>query len=135
MPRRDPELLSPHLCRFCGARIKWGQILRVLRVDPDTQPWERNESACHQACLRAVLRPEVALTFPRHWPGKVPLRDDSGDIDGRPCAICASAIAPAALVRLRLQRLAGPVKAPAFDEQSLPVHFECLAGVSTSRLF
>jgi hypothetical protein len=35
-PRRDPDLLSQYLCRFCGARIAWGVILRVLRVDPDT---------------------------------------------------------------------------------------------------
>jgi hypothetical protein len=82
-----------------------------------------------------VLRPEVELTFPRHWPGKSPLLDDSADIDGQPCAICAQAIAPAQLVRLRIQRPTGPVKAPEFDEQSVPLHFECLAGVSTSRLF
>jgi len=29
----------------------------------------------------------------------------------------------------------GPVKKPEFDERSLPAHFECLAAVSTSRLF
>jgi hypothetical protein len=54
---------------------------------------------------------------------------------------CAKPIAPADLVRLRVQKPAGPVKAcpeqgrraPQFDEQSLPVHFECLAGVSTMR--
>jgi hypothetical protein len=59
----------------------------------------------------------------------------------RPCALCAQPIAPADLVRLRVQKPAGPVKAcpeqgrraPQFDEQSLPVHFECLAGVSTMR--
>jgi hypothetical protein len=52
----------------------------------------------------------------------------------RPCALCAQPIAPADLVRLRVQKPTGPVKAPQFDEQSLPVHFECLAAVSTSRL-
>jgi hypothetical protein len=36
VPRRDPDLLSQYLCRFCGERIAWGVILRVLRVDPDT---------------------------------------------------------------------------------------------------
>ena len=133
--RRDPELLMPHLCRFCGERIAWGAIVRVLRVDPDTPPFMLCESACHLECLRGVLRPDVALTFDRHWPGKVALPDDSGEIDGRPCALCGAGIAPAALVRLRLQRPTGPVKAPAFDEQSVPVHFECLAAVSTSRLF
>lgn len=136
MPRRrDPAALTPHLCRFCGERIAWGAILRLIRTDPDTRPWELNESAAHHDCLRAVLRPEVPLAFARHWPGKVALPDDSGQIDGKPCAICAGAIAPADLVRLRIQRPTGPVKAPAFDEESVPLHFECLAAVSTSRLF
>jgi len=135
MGRRDPGLLTPHLCRFCGARIAWGEIVRVIRVDPDTPPFVLSESACHLACLRAVLRPDVALAFARHWPGKAPLPNDSADIDGQPCALCGEEIAPAVLVRLRLQRPTGPVKAPAFNEQSLPVHFDCLAGVSTSRLF
>jgi hypothetical protein len=35
-PRRDPNLLSQYLCRFCGEQVPWGVILRVLRVDPDT---------------------------------------------------------------------------------------------------
>src|SRR5687768_92412 len=61
-PRRDPELLSQYLCRFCGERIKWGAILRLIRVDPDTPPYQLSESACHTECLRQVLRPEVALT-------------------------------------------------------------------------
>ncbi len=133
--RRDPATLTPHLCRFCGQQIAWGEILRVLRVDPDTPPYQLNESACHHACLARVLRPGLALAFARHWPGKVALPDDSSEIDGQPCAICAQPIAPVALVRLRVQRPAGTVKAPAFDEQSLPLHFECLAQVSTSRLF
>ena len=134
-PRRDPELLSQYLCRFCGERIKWGTILRVLRVDPDTPGYQLNESYCHTACLAGAVRPGVALTFHRHWAGKAPLPDDSADIDGQPCARCGEAIAPAALVRLRLQRPTGTVKAPVFDEQSLPFHFDCLAEVSTSRLF
>jgi hypothetical protein len=133
-PRRDPDLLSQYLCRFCGERIVWGAVVRVLRVDPDTPGFMLNESYCHVACLRRVVRPAVALTFHRHWAGKAPLPDDGADIDGQPCAICAQGIAPAQLVRLRCQRPAGPVRAPEFDEQSLPFHFECLAGVSTSRL-
>ena len=135
MPRRDPATLTQHVCRFCGERIAWGAILRVLRVDPDTPPYVRQESACHHDCLAGVLRPDIALTFARHWPGKVALPDDSAEIDGQPCARCGAAIAPAALVRLRIQRPTGTVKAPAFDEQSLPLHFDCLAEVSTSRLF
>lgn len=133
--RRDPDLLTGHVCRFCGEQVRWGEILRLLRVDPDQPPYMENESACHVACLRGVLRPEVALTFHRHWNGKRPHLDDSTDIDGQPCGICGGAIAPADLVRLRVQRPAGTVKAPEFDEQSTPLHFECLANVSTSRLF
>ena len=133
--RRDPATLTQHVCRFCGQRIAWGEILRLLRVDPDTPDYALNQSACHHACLAAVLRPGLALTFARHWPGKVALPDDSADIDGQPCAMCGQAIAPAELVRLRCQRPTGPVKAPAFDEQSLPLHFDCLAAVSTSKLF
>ena len=47
--------------------------------------------------------------------------------------MCGLGIEPAKLVRLRVQKPAGPVKRPEFDEQSLPVHFDCLAAVSTSR--
>ena len=133
--RRDPSFITGHLCRFCGALIPWGEILRLIRVDPDDPPFMLSESACHIACLEAVLRPELPLTFHRHWAGRGPLPDDSEDIDGRPCAICAGAIPAARLVRLRVQRPAGTVKAPEFDEQSLPFHFDCLAAVSTSRLF
>jgi hypothetical protein len=134
VPRRDPNLLSQYLCRFCGERVAWGGILRVLRVDPDTPGFMLNESYCHTDCLRAVVRPGVELTFHRHWAGRAPMPDDSADIDGQPCAICAGTIAPPDLVRLRLQRPAGTVKRPEFDEQSLPFHFECLAQVSRSRL-
>ena len=121
MPRqRDPNFLTGHLCRFCGEPVPWGTILRLIRVDPDTQPYELQESACHTECLRGVLRPEVQLTLHRHWNGQRPLLDDSADVYGRPCAICARDIAPADLVRLRVQRPTGPVKQPEFDEQTLP---------------
>ena len=136
MPRkRDPNFLTGHLCRFCGEPVPWGTILRLLRVDPDTPPYVRQESACHTECLRGHLRPDVPLTFHRHWNGKAPMLDDSADVDGQPCAMCGRDIAPAELTRLRVQKPAGPVKAPEFDEQSLPLHFDCLAAVSTSRLF
>lgn len=133
--RRDPNFHTGHLCRFCGQPVPWGTILRLLRVDPDQPPFMQKESACHTECLRVKLHPEVPLTLHRHWNGKPPLLDDSSDIDGRPCAMCARMIAPAALVRLRVQRPAGTVRAPEFDEQSLPLHVDCLAAVSTSRLF
>jgi hypothetical protein len=169
MPRRrDPNFITGHLCPFCGQVVPWGTILRLLRVDPDQPGFMQKETACHTECLRKVLRPEVALTFHRHWNGKAPLLDDDEDIslplDGggkegvtpetrststitrpqpspsrgggrsiRPCAMCAKAITPADLVRLRVQKPVGPVKQPQFDEQTLPLHFECLAAVSTMR--
>ena len=136
MPRkRDPNFTTGHLCRFCGELVPWGTILRLIRVDPDTPPYVLQESACHTECLARVLRPEVPLDFHRQWDGESPMPDDSADIDGQPCAMCAKGIAPAKLVRLRVQKPAGPVKRPEFEELSLPVHFECLAAVSTSRLF
>jgi hypothetical protein len=49
--------------------------------------------------------------------------------------MCGRDIAPAKLVRLRVQKPVGPVKQPTFDEQTLPLHFDCLAAVSTSTLF
>ena len=135
MPRRrDPNFTTGHLCRFCGALVPWGEILRLLRVDPDQPPFMQKESACHAACLGAVLRPGLELTLHRHWNGKAPLLDDETDVLGQDCAICARPIAPAALVRLRAQRPAGTVKAPEFDEQTLPLHHDCLAKVSTSLL-
>jgi hypothetical protein len=136
MPRqRDPNLHTGHLCRFCGQLVPWGTILRLIRVDPDTPGFMLSESACHTECLRGHLRPEVALTFHRHWNGKAPMPDDDADVDNQPCAMCAQPIAPAKLVRLRVQKPAGTVKAPEFDEQTLPLHFDCLAAVSTSKLF
>ena len=133
--RRDPNFTTGHLCRFCGERVAWDTILRLIRVDADTPPYVLQESACHTDCLRRVLRPEIEMSFHRHWEGKSPLLNDDSDIDGKPCAMCLQDIAPADLVRLRVQKPAGPVKRPEFDEFSFPVHFECLAAVSTSKLF
>ena len=136
MPRtRDPNYKTGHLCRFCGELVPWGTILRLIRVDPDTPEFMLSESACHTECLRRVLRDEVPLDFHRHWEGRSPLLDDSSDIDGKPCAMCAKDIAPAQLVRIRVQKPVGPVKQPLFDEFSFPVHFDCLAAVSNSRHF
>ena len=133
--KRDPNFTTGHLCRFCGELVPWGTILRLIRVDPDTPPYVLQESACHTECLRGHLRPEVELSFHRHWNGKAPMLEDDADIDGKPCAMCGRDIAPAKLVRLRIQKPVGPVKKPLFDEQSLPLHFDCLAAVSTSKLF
>jgi len=134
MPRRrDPNFTTGHLCRFCGELVPWGTILRLIRVDPDTPGFMLSESACHTGCLRGVLLPYVPLTFHRHWNGRAPMLDDDSDVAGKPCAMCAKAIAPAALVRLRVQRPAGPVKKPEFDEQTLPLHTACLAAVSNTR--
>ena len=134
MPRRrDPNFKTGHLCRFCGGLIPWGTILRLIRVDPDTPGFMLNESACHTECLRRVVRAEVPLDFHCHWECESPLPDDDADILNKPCAMCAKAIAPADLVRIRVQKPVGPVKQPLFDELSLPFHFECLGAVSTTR--
>ena len=151
MPRRrDPNYVTGHLCRFCGELVPWGTILRLLRVDPGQPGFMQKETACHTDCLRGTLRPGVELTFHRHWNGKAPFLDDEADIfalspagrglgegeqrEMQPCAMCGRDIAPADLVRLRVQRPAGPVRQPQFDEQTLPLHAECLAAVSTMRL-
>jgi hypothetical protein len=131
--RRDPGFITGHLCRFCGELVPWGTILRLLRVDPGQPGFMQKENACHADCLRAVLRPGVELSFHRHWNGHAPLLDDDADVDGRPCANCGKDIAPADLVRLRVQRPVGPVKRPTFDEQTLPFHFDCLASVSVMK--
>jgi hypothetical protein len=134
MPRRrDPNFITGHLCRFCGELVPWGTILRLLRVDPDQPGFMQKETACHTECLRGVLRDAVALTFYRHWNGRAPLLDDDADVAGRPCAMCGRDIAPDQLVRLRVQKPVGPVKRPEFDEQTLPLHCDCLAAVSTTR--
>jgi hypothetical protein len=134
MPRRrDPNFTTGHLCRFCGELVPWGQILRLIRVDADTPGFMLSESACHTGYLRRVLRPGVALTLHRHWNGRAPMLDDRADVDGKPCARCGKDIAPAALVRLRIQKPVGAVKQPQFEEQTLPLHADCLAKVSNSR--
>jgi hypothetical protein len=135
MARRDPNFTTGHLCRFCGQLVPWGTILRLIRVDPDTPGFMLSESACHTECLRERLRADVRLTFHRHWNGKAPMLDDDVDIDRKPCAMCGKPIAADQLVRLRVQKPAGPVKQPEFDEQTLPLHAACLAKVSTTNLF
>ena len=130
---RDPDFKTGHLCRFCGQLVPWGTILRLIRVDPEAPGFMLNESACHTECLRKLLRPGVELTFHRHWNGRAPMLDDDADVDGSPCAVCGKGIASQVLVRLRVQKPVGPVKQPLFDEQTLPLHFDCLAEVSKSR--
>ena len=131
--KRDPNFLTGHLCRFCGELVPWVTILRIIRVDPDTPPYVLQESAAHTGCLESALHPGVERYFHRHWDGKTPFPDDSAEIDGKPCAMCAKDIAPPDLVRV--QKPVGPVRKPEFDELSLPVHFDCLAAVSASKLF
>jgi hypothetical protein len=124
--RRDPKLLSQYLCAFCGQQVVWGELLRILRTDPGQPAYQGWEFYAHKSCARAAMRKEVPLALARHWDGKPPLPDDSHQIDGQPCGICAGAIAPPDLTRLRIQHLAGPVKRPEFDEESVPVHTACL---------
>jgi hypothetical protein len=124
--RRNPELLSQYLCSFCGERIKWGAILRIMRIDPGQPGYMGWELYGHRDCLRDALRPEVPLTFGRFWNGRQPMPDDEDQIEGRPCGICADPIAPADLTRLRIQEPHGLVKKPEFMEESVPVHTLCL---------
>jgi len=134
MPRRrDPTFTTGHLCRFCGELVPWGKILRLIRVDPDTPGFMLNESACHTECLERLLRPEAPLTFHRHWEGRTPLLDDSSDVDGKPCAFCGKQVAAPDLVRLRVQKPVGAIRRAEFDEQTLPLHSECLSAASNSR--
>ena len=84
---------------------------------------------------RALLRPEVALTFHRHWNGRAPLLDDDADVLGKPCAMCAQghrARRPRPPPRSEAR---GARESAEFDEQTVPLHSDCLAAVSTSRLF
>ena len=75
---------------------------------------------------RAAVAAAVPLVLARQWNGKQPYLDDSLEIDDQPCGICAGAIAATDLVRLRVQSLIGPIRAPLFDEESVPVHAACL---------
>jgi hypothetical protein len=79
------------------------------------------------------VTPETHSTSEVTPPQPSPSRGGSKSI--RPCAICAKDVAPPDLVRLRVQKPVGPVKKPLFDEFSFPVHFDCLAAVSTSKRF
>lgn len=124
--RRNPELLSQYICSFCGERIKWGAILRIMRTDPGQPAYMGWELYGHHACVRAALRPEVPMAMVRHWDGKKPMPDDSNEIDGKPCGMCGEGIAATDLTRLRLQEPMGLVKRPEFDEESVPVHTRCL---------
>ena len=124
--RRDPDLLSQYLCFICMERIVWGEILRIMRTDPGQPDYQGWEMYSHKDCLRGVLHPEVPLAMARHWHHKEPVPDDAYQIDGQPCGICAGEIAPDGLTRLRIQDPVGTVRSPSFDEQSVPVHTNCL---------
>lgn len=149
MPRhRDPNFTTGHLCRFCGQLVPWGTILRIIRVDPDTPPYMLNETAAHTECLAQLLRPGVDLTFPRHWAGKGPLPNDDEDIFlpipsplqgrglGRGGASADPPLRPMRPGHRPRQPSQGPsfarIEAPDHDP-GMPVHFECLAKVSTMR--
>ena len=124
--RRDPNLLSQYRCFACMEQIVWGEVLRIMRTDPGQPDYQGWEIYAHKACMRRVMRPEVPLSLSRHWRFKEPVPDDSHQIDGKPCGICAGGIAPAELTRLRIQEPTGLVRAPDFDEESVPVHTACL---------
>ena len=134
MPRRDTSSFTTgHLCRFCGELVPWGAILRLIRVDPDTPGFMLSESACHTDCLKKLLRPGVELTFHRHWTGRAPLLDDSADVDGHPARCAGRTRSPKCWSACAFRSPSGRSSSRKFDEQTLPLHFGCLAGVSCSR--
>ena len=124
--RRDPELLSQYICSFCGERIRWGAIRRVLRTDPGQPDYMGWELYGHDNCIRAAMRPDVPLAMERHWDGTHPMPDDSLQIEGRPCGICGGNIVEPDRTALRIQEPFGLVKKPEFQEESVPVHRPCL---------
>lgn len=102
MARRSPDMLTFYLCWFCNERITWGEIVRILRRDFGDWAFMEREQYGHLACVRQVMRAEVPLAFARHRPFK------------------------ARRSVLTLQRPSGPVRAPSFEEESVPVHRRCI---------
>lgn len=131
--KRDPNLLTHYSCFRCGEQVRWGELVRILCTDPEQEDWRQWELYAHRACLRSVLRAEVPFAMGRHWTSGEPLPDDSDQIDGQPCGFCAGEIGPESLTRLRLQNPVGTERAPAFDEESVPVHTACLRAASHSK--
>jgi hypothetical protein len=110
--RRDPNFHTGHLCRFCGALVPWGEIVRLIRTDPDTPPFMLCEKRLPPRLPRGVLRPGVALAFARHWPAAARCPTTTPRSPATRARSAPREIAPPDLVRLRAQRPTGPVKAP-----------------------
>ena len=123
MGRRSPDLLTYYACCFCMERVKWGEIVRVLLHHPGTAvssaAAEALELYAHAACFRARCRAEVDLVYERRGgPTQVtmPLNE---------CCFCVAVTTPDA-IWLRLQRPAGTVRRPEFDEQDVIAHPACI---------
>ncbi len=129
MARRSPDMLTYYVCSFCNERITWGEIVRILRKDP----WDwflEQEQYGHLSCVRQVMREEVPLDFVRHRPFHPPLDEMAElvarEVSGKPCGMCGKKASKALRSVLTLQRPSGTVRAPAFDEESVPVHWRCI---------
>ena len=134
MPRRrDPDLLTYYICSFCGERIKWGEILRVMRRELLQPAFEGRESYAHHSCMRAAMQDSVALAFNREWPHTIQWPDDAAEVRGKPCGMCGGRIMPHQKIKLRIQRPIGTVKQPSFMEESVAVHSVCWRASHGSR--
>jgi len=123
--RRSPEFLTGNLCWFCGERINWGAIVRILRRDPGQADYEGRENTAHVACARAAFVPGVPLTFAGSWTTDSAAVSDARAGECGPCAICATAITPEERSDLVLQRPIGTIRKPAFAQEAVCVHRNC----------
>jgi hypothetical protein len=133
MAHRDPEMLTSYLCSFCRERIKWGEIVRMLRREPGQPDYEGRESYSHLSCLRSRLDAAVPLTFPHDGPGTIAWPDDAVQLRGKSCGFCSKPIKPHQRIKLRLQRPVGTVKRPLFIEEWLKVHKSCWLAATRSK--
>jgi hypothetical protein len=87
----------------------------MLRHDPGQPEYEERETYSHHACLRAAACAWVPLTFRGARAGE------------RECGLCGHVIAASRQrTRLTLQRPAGTVKRPSFEEEIVEVHTRCM---------
>jgi hypothetical protein len=110
---RRPEFLTAYLCWFCGTRIEWGTIVRMLRSDPGQPDYMEIENYAHLGCVRTALLPEVPLAF-------------AGDQHLAKCGFCGKPKKESVPSRLTLQRPTGSVRKPEFSEARLIVHLDCM---------
>ena len=123
-------MLTFYVCSFCNERVTWGEIVRVLRRDPSSMGLIDIEQYGHLACVRRAMREEVQLAFARHRPFRAPSDEFAAktaeEAAGKLCGICGKKVYHLQRSLLTLQRPVETVRAPAFDEETVPVHRTCL---------